>query len=303
MIRRDRNAFTLIELLVVIAIIAILIALLVPAVQKVREAAARMQCANNLKQLGLAAHNYHDAYKFLPPDWVAPNVGTVANPDGFATWAVLLLPFVEQDAQYRQWTIPSPYSKQTPAAVQGQPSVYVCPGRPAPVLSTGDAQPGAIGDYAACTGSGTGNYNGTLIPGSYVTGTDGAGNTIITSFRGKVRLTDVTDGTSNSFLVGEKHVRPNSLRGKAEDRSIFGGVDNAIRRAAGTAPNNTVRPLSPPDNQDGAHANQSFGGPHTGVCLFVFADGSVKSLPLSVGLPTLTALAGRNDGKVVNLDY
>ena len=110
---RQRPAFTLIELLVVIAIIAVLIGLLVPAVQKVREAANRLQCANNLKQLGLGAHNFQSSYGFLPPAWIGSNA---LDPDGWATWAVLILPYIEQEAVYKQWNLQYSASRQNRAA-------------------------------------------------------------------------------------------------------------------------------------------------------------------------------------------
>jgi prepilin-type N-terminal cleavage/methylation domain-containing protein/prepilin-type processing-associated H-X9-DG protein len=312
--RRRPAGFTLIELLVVIAIIAILIALLVPAVQKVREAAAMTQCKNNLKQMGLAAHSFLDATGYFPPDWISANTGTVTNStDGWATWAVVILPYLEETAQYDLWNIAYPFSAQPAAAVQGQPRVYICPSRAEPVLSIGDMQPGAIGDYACSTGSdftATEGRNGVIVPSVHKVGTDAGGNTIIVSWRGRLNMPAITDGSSNTLMFGEKHIRPNSMRpsrGHNEDRCLFGGVDNAVRRGTGIDPNGTdIRPLGQPWYETAADyagppatpttPNSWFGGPHTGVCQFVFADGSVHALSVNINLQLLTLLGVRNDG-------
>jgi prepilin-type N-terminal cleavage/methylation domain-containing protein/prepilin-type processing-associated H-X9-DG protein len=305
MVRKSsRRAFTLIELLVVIAILGVLVGLLMPAVQKVREAANRMKCANNLKQIGLAAQNFHDSYQYLPPAWVGNNS---LDPDGWASWAVFLLPYLEQTAQFNLWDLRYPASKQTPAAYQTEVKQYACPSRPAHVLSTGDfvSAGGALTDYAACFGTDalTDKSNGAIIPPPAKVTKDAAGNPVVLEYRGQLTLLSISDGSTNTLMFGEKHIRPKSLRGKNEDRSVFGGQNNSIRRMAGLGANGDQRPQRPPEDQNGAEANNSFGGPHPGVCQFVFCDGSVRAIPLSVDLTTLTYLITRNDGQVIAGDY
>src|SRR5262249_7567375 len=155
----------------------VLIGLLLPAVQKVREAAARTQCANNLKQIGLAVHGYHDVRKALPPSRME-NYGGV-------TWAVFILPFLEQDPFYRQWNINRWYYDQGPSGNtirQTQLAIYYCPSRrspggvsknndvpeiPFPGAPAGVNVPGALGDYASCNGDTDADFivspNGVLI--------------------------------------------------------------------------------------------------------------------------------------------
>ena len=122
-VQRQRSGFTLIELLVVIAIISVLMGLLLPAVQRVREAASRVKCANNMKQIGLAMQNYHETHKALPPSRL-PNAGP--------SWAWQILPQLEQEHLYRRWGAGTPMFKVDQAAVQSPVSQYFCPSRRAP---------------------------------------------------------------------------------------------------------------------------------------------------------------------------
>jgi prepilin-type N-terminal cleavage/methylation domain-containing protein len=352
---KDRDAFTLIELLVVIAIIGVLIGLLLPAVQKVRDSAARASCTNNLKQLGLACHSFHDTYGWLPPQSIFPN-GTypkgaltagdptttvpapwgVATVDGYATWAALILPYIEQGNQYNLWNIQLSYACQAPAAVQGQPKVFLCPSRPPAILSIADPQPGALSDYASNHGNISGNTGQTNAQGSIVpavnwtittatvpaNGSPNAGQTVqaVTSWKGQVSLQSITDGTSSTLLIGEKHVRPTSTRGTNEDRSVFDGNLNCFRRIAGWDGLGNNYPLptpAPPTNSAGTVAtlypltvdsdtnsssNGWFGGHHNGgqQCLFVFCDGSVSGLSVSIDSYVLSYLAARADGQVIS---
>ena len=310
--RRRDAGFTLVELLVVIAIIGVLVALLLPAVQQARESARRMSCENNLKQIGLGIHNHHDVALSLMPttvgegaEAVAQGFADVPEPDGFAMWSTLLLPYIEQQNQYALWDIKIQTSRQAPAAYQQQIKAYWCPSRLKQVLSINDFKTpgGGIGDYALCQGTLPGvkndNADGAFVPADPQFLKSGS-FTIVESFRPKLRLANITDGTSNTLFCGEKHIRPNSMRGKNEDRSIFGGQNNSNRRVAGIQQNATANHwvLQPPKG-DGTLANRCFGGPHPGVCLFVMGDGSIRKLSLTIDIKTLTGLATRMNGETL----
>jgi prepilin-type N-terminal cleavage/methylation domain-containing protein/prepilin-type processing-associated H-X9-DG protein len=345
--RAARTGFTLIELLVVIAIIAVLIGLLVPAVQKVREAANRMKCSNNLKQIGLAMHNYHDTYQKLPATYLRQD---------WVTWAVLILPYLEQQNAFRLWDTQLRYYDQpnlgnptldpTPRSVP----VYFCPSRRGPdvglSLAVGTNQdmpsspgvagypvplthrPGGLGDYASCNGTVDSlDGNGALGIGVVVTAVKRDGSPVtaagltamyqqppgtrITQWISQTSLTTIMDGTSNTLLVGEKHIRPANRWGKDEDRSIYNGQWARIfRRMAGVGPAPNLRfPLVTDPNDSWASQTpiretfQRFGSSHPGVCQFVFCDGSVRTVSNNVNDTTLSRLAERSDGQVLTGNY
>jgi prepilin-type N-terminal cleavage/methylation domain-containing protein len=301
-----RYAFTLIELLVVIAIIAILIGLLLPAVQKVREAAARSKCSNNLKQLSLGFHNYHDSMGVLP--WGRCR-GAIDSP----SWAVLILPFIEQQNIWNQFIDPNVGGILFPMFMRGTfPSVTVhslirtqfrdggtmkhavmtfnCPsrkpGRQSVTITVGTSQTeGICGDYAVNMGTGTSTADGN----NGVFRWNGANGTGANDPGVGARLLEITDGTSNTFMVGEKHVQLSQLTMWQQDGCIYNSQtwDVAGRKAGPAFP----IALGPSDTYLG-----QFGSWHTQVCQFGFGDGSVKAIRSSTPGSTLALLANLGDG-------
>jgi prepilin-type N-terminal cleavage/methylation domain-containing protein/prepilin-type processing-associated H-X9-DG protein len=349
---RPDEAFTLIELLVVIAIIAILIGLLLPAVQKIREAAARMKCSNNLKQFGLACHNYHDTNNTFPPGSMQLPLAVYDWRGDKGSWLVLTLPYMEQDNLYKTFpNLGTPGYSSVANSPMGGPLAgrFTLPyGRcpsddwdaTAPVCNyVGNTGPQCQGNgtgtgsncayspfekYCDPLGNGLGDWGYRASPafGDGAKGGDLRGIFFRTALQGGMRMGDVPDGLTNTFLIGETIIAENSYIQRGGDFVYVGG-----NWAFGNGGNNigtTIVPLNykltagtychldnsgkaanpkgdPARSVDNWALEFAFKSRHSGGANFVFCDGSVHFVSDSIDARTYNLLGCRNDGQVFTL--
>ncbi len=293
MFRAARRGFTLVELLVVIAIIGVLVALLLPAIQAARESARASQCKNHLKQLGLAVHQYHDTMGRLPAGW------TANQPEGVPGWgwSAALLPYLEQrsldESLKRHLSIADPANQQSRETVL---PVLLCGSDPHPKVFTifgGAAE--AEGDeeesFATNIDAGTAmfriarsNYVG-VFGVSEIEEAPAAGEGVF-FFLSRTRFAEITDGLSNTLVVGERYAK----QGSSVWAGVVEGANEAMVRVVGVgdhAPN------------DPHHHFDDFASYHPGGVHFLYGDGSVQRINSQIDIAAYQALCTRGGGEAV----
>lgn len=267
---RCRSAFTLPELLIVLAIVAVLIGLVLPAIHRVRLAALRMQSARHLERIATAFHRHHDAHGALPHGGTQSATCRGASPTDRPqwSWAYQILPYIQQEAVHEACV----------AVVDATPiKVYYVPARRSAALYGGYAQI----DYAGCAGTGD---NGAVVEGPVA----------------YLRLVDITDGTSNTVLVGEKRLNPLMFGRSADDDKSYAragwGDDFETRRLG------NVQPARDDPVAGDPTPSRAFGSPLCSGFNCVFADGSVRHVRYDIDLLTWQRACVRNDGEVLLLN-
>lgn len=308
-----RGGFSLIELLVAIGIIFLLLALLLPAVQQARESARRAQCQNHLKQLALAALNHEATFSHLPSNgwgfrWVGePDRGFGQDQPG--GWAYNILPFLEQKLLREMGSGENVIDKRIALGqlTETPLSIFRCPSRPAPALSPQlmravpyNAAPRAYvakTDYACCEGDFvTDTMQGPpslAAAETYRRWRDTKRATGVCFQRSMVRLAEITDGTSHTYLFGEKYVSRDGYNSTADpgyDQSLYSGVDWDITRWV----------LDPPIPDSDLQDPRSFGSAHFGGCQMAFCDGSVSTISYRIDSSLHRRLGNRHDGQAVS---
>jgi len=294
-----KRGFTLIELLVVIAIIAILVALLLPAVQAVREAARRSQCQDHLHQIGVALMNYEGAHKIFPPGRlgcdginVGPCIGNSANQRSGMSGFVLLLPQLEQKPLYDQFDFnDTPFNQETTwpaknkAGIEARPAVYLCPSDVSLESVSTSGLEAATSNYAF--------MSGTIGPSQGIGTNVKVNNNGMFMYKVPYRIRDLIDGTSNTIFAGEvtgAHTSEsqNIWTQATRHLSSLRTADNPVNTRPGTGI--TTSPY-------GIALNGAFSSLHPGGCHYVFGDGRVSFLSESLDLATYRALATREGGE------
>ncbi len=330
-----QRGFTLVELLVVIAIIGILVGLLLPAVQAAREAARRMQCSNNLKQIGLAMHNYASAHNKFPPGWLfyAPQMsgrGDRANRLPGWGWQAMILPFIEQGNLFSQINFDGRGLWEAPnnQVVNQSFSLQLCPssGDPTHIRLGPDSlpiEPGiASSNYLGVAGS--------FVASAYYNQPEGRRNGMMIEDK-SIKFGDIVDGTSNTFIVGEVAFSgdgrnfDNGGGGNLWDPRWYGSLQTRGGLARADAPESVMRAgefrMNPPSVASLNVKRNSFKSRHTGGAQFALADGSVHFVsesidhtqtgwgPINNGsvlwnqAGAFQRLCSRNDGQVVTVDF